>query len=98
MRKKRNQYTKEYKVEAVGLIVEEGRPISELARELGTSQSLLHRLKKKYEEGKVEPFPGKGRLSLEDDELRQLRRENKRLLMERDILKKAVAIFSEGPQ
>jgi transposase len=98
MRKKRNQYTKEYKVEAVGLIVEEGRPISELARELGTSQSLLHRWKKKYEEGKVEPFPGKGRLSLEDDELRQLRRENKRLLMERDILKKAVAIFSEGPQ
>ena len=98
MRKKLNQYTKEYKVEAVGLIVEEGRPISELARELGTSQSLLHRWKKKYEEGKVEPFPGKGRLSLEDDELRQLRRENKRLLMERDILKKAVAIFSEGPQ
>ena len=98
MGKKRNQYTKEYKVEAVRLIVEEGRPISEVARELGIAQSLLHRWKKKYEEGKVEPFPGKGRLSLEDDELRQLRRENKRLLMERDILKKAVAIFSEEPQ
>jgi transposase-like protein len=37
MGKKRTQYTKEYKVEAVRLIVEEGRPISELARELGTS-------------------------------------------------------------
>lgn len=47
MGKKRNQYTKEYKVEAVRLIVEEGRPISELARELGTGQSLLHRWKKK---------------------------------------------------
>jgi len=98
MGKKRNQYTKEYKVEAVRLMVEEGRPISELSRELGTAQSLLHRWKKKSEEGKIDPFPGKGRLSPEDDELRQLRRENKRLRMERDILKKAVAIFSEEPQ
>ena len=56
MGKKRNQYTKEYKVEAVRLIVEEGRPISELARELGTSQSLLHRLKKKSKEGKSRPI------------------------------------------
>ena len=88
MGKKRNQYTKEYKVEAIRLMVEEGRPISELSRELGTAQSLLHRWKKKSEEGKIDPFPGKGRLSPEDEELRQLRRENKRLRMERDILKK----------
>jgi len=95
MGKKRKQYTKEYKVEAVRLIVEEGRSLSEVARELGTAQSLLHRWKKKSEEGEIDPFPGKGRL---DEELRQLRRENKRLRMERDILKKAVAIFSEEPQ
>ena len=62
------------------------------------SQSLLHRWEKKSEEGKADPFPGKGRLSPEDEELRQLRRENRRLRMERDILKKAVAIFSEEPQ
>jgi transposase len=97
MGKKRRQYTKEFKVEAVRLVLEEGRPISEVARDLGTAQSLLHRWKKKSEEGKIDPFPGKGRLSPEDDELRQLRRENKRLRMERDILKKAVAIFSEEP-
>ena len=95
MWKKRKQYTKEYKVEAVRLIVEEGRSLSEVARELGTAQSLLHRWKKKSEEGKIDPFPGKGRLSPEDEELRRLRRENKRLRMERDILKKAVAIFSK---
>ncbi len=71
MEKKRRQYTQEFKVEAVRLIVEEG---------------------------KIEPFPGKGRLSPEDDELRQLRRENNRLRIERDILKKAVAIFSEETQ
>ena len=97
MGKKRRQYTKEFKVEAVRLIVEEGCRISEVARDLGIAGNLLHRWKKKYEEGKIEPFPGKGRLSPEDDELRQLRRENKRLRMERDILKKAVAIFSEEP-
>ena len=98
MGKKRNQYTKEYKIEAVRLIVEEGRRISELSRELGTAQSLLHRWKKKYEEGKIDPFPGKGRLSPEDEELRRLRRENKRLRMEHEILKKVVVIFSEEPQ
>lgn len=98
MGEKRNQYTREYKIEAVRLIVDEGRSISEMARELGVAQSLLHRWKKKSEEGRIEPFPGKGRLSPEDEELRQLRRENKRLRMERDILKKAVAIFSEEPQ
>ena len=98
MGKKRRQYTKEFKIEAVRLIIEEGRPISDVARELGTAQSLLHRWKKKSEEGKIDPFPGQGRLSPEDEELRRLRRENKRLRMERDILKKAVAIFSEEPQ
>jgi len=98
MGKKRRQYTKEFKIEAVRLIVEEGRPISEVARELGTAQSLLHRWKKKSEEGKIDPFPGKGCLSPEDEELRRLRRENKRLRMEHEILKKAVAIFSEEPQ
>lgn len=98
MGKQRRCFTKEFKIEAVRLIVEEGRRISEVARELGISEALLGRWKKKYEEGKIEPFPGKGRLSPEDDELRRLRRENKRLRMEHDILKKAVAIFSEEPK
>ena len=98
MGKNRRQYTKEFKIEAVRLIVEEGRPISEVARELGIGENLLHRWKKKSEEGKIDPFPGQGRLSPEDEELRRLRRENKRLRMEHEILKKAVAIFSEEPQ
>ena len=98
MGKKRRQYTKEFKIEAVRLIIEEGRPISEVARELGIGENLLHRWKKKYEEGKIDPFPGQSRLSPEDEELRRLRRENKRLRMEHEILKKAVAIFSEEPQ
>ena len=98
MGKNRRQYTKEFKIEAVRLIVEEGRPISEVARELGIGENLLHRWKKKSEEGKIDPSPSQGRLSPEDEELRRLRRENKRLRMEHEILKKAVAIFSEEPQ
>jgi len=98
MGEKRRRFTKEFKNAAVRLIVEEGRRISELSRELGVGENLLGRWKKKSEEGKIEPFPGKGRLSPEDEELRRLRRENERLRMERDILKKAAAIFSKDFQ
>jgi len=98
MGSQRRRFTREFKIEAVRLIVEEGRRISEVSRELGVGENLLSRWKKKSEEGKIDPFPGKGRLSPEDGELRRLRRENERLRMERDILKKAVAIFSEEPQ
>jgi transposase len=80
------------------LVVEEGWRVSEVSRELGISEGLLRCWKQKYEEGKVEPFPGRGRLSPENDAFRKLKRENARLRMERDILKKAMAIFSEEPQ
>ena len=97
MRGKRSQYTKEFEVETFRLIVEKGRRVSGLSRELGVSESLLGSWKRKLEEGKMEPFPGQGRLSPEDGGIRWLRREDERLRMERDILKKAVAIFSEEP-
>ena len=98
MSKKRRIYTKEFKKESVRLIVEEGRRISKLSRELGISASLLRNWVRQSKVVKIEPFPGKGCLSPEDEELRRLRRENKRLRMEHEILKKAVAIFSEEPQ
>ena len=71
------------------MVVEKGRRVSEVARELGMSEGLLRRWKIKYEEGKEDPFPGNGRLSPEDEAFRQLKRENERLRMERDILKKS---------
>ncbi len=85
-RRKRDQFAKEYKIEAVRLIVGEGRSLPEVSHELGTAQSLLHRWKEKSQEGEIDPFPGKGRLSSEDEALRQLRRENKRLRIERFML------------
>ena len=95
MGKKRRQFSKEFKNEAVRLIVDEGRRVSELSRELGVGENSLSSWKNKYEEGKIEPFPGKGRMSPEDAELRRLKRENEVLRMERDILKKAAVIFSK---
>ena len=89
---------KELKKESFGLIVEQGRHISELSREFGVSTNILRNWVRPSKANKVEPFPGKGRFSPQGEELCPLRRENRRLRMERDILKKAVAIFSEEPQ
>ena len=96
MSQKRSEYSKEFKIEAVRMVIDGNRRISEVAKELGVRANLLGTWKKRYESGKIDSFPGKGRLSPEDEELRRLKRENERLRMERDILKKAIAIFSEG--
>jgi transposase len=53
--------------------------------------------KKKFEEDGQEAFPGSGRQKPEDEEMRRLRRENRRLQMQLEILKKAVAIVSDRP-
>ena len=95
MSQSKNAYSKEFKVEAVRMVIDGNRKISEVARELDIRANLLGRWVKQYQEGKLEPFPGKGRMSPEDEEIRRLKREVERLRMERDILKKAVAIFSE---
>ena len=58
MSKKRRIYTKEFKKESVRLIVEEGRRISELSRELGISASLLRNWVRQSKVDKIEPFPG----------------------------------------
>ncbi len=92
----RQDYTEEFKKEAVRLVVEEGYTQKEAGTNLGISPKNITRWKKVYTLGK-----GKGeRVQLsrsEREELEQLRKENRRLKMERDILKKAAAFFaSEG--
>jgi transposase len=75
------------------MVIDSNRRISDIAKELGLRSNLLRIWKKRYESGKLEAFPGKCHLSSEDSEIRRLKRENKRLRIKRDILKKAVAIF-----
>jgi transposase len=98
MARKRREYSREFKLEAVRLVREGGLTVSQAARDLGVHQTLLGRWKKQFEEGPVEAFPGKGRLRPDDEELRRLRRELEIVRQERDILKKAVGIFSRVPK
>ena len=89
---------KEFKIEAVRLASEPGNTQAGIERDLGISQGIISRWKRElFTNGEQQAFPGKGHLKPDDAELRRLKRENERLRRERDILKKAVAIFSEDP-
>ncbi|MGK9370139.1 IS3 family transposase [Melioribacter sp. Ez-97] len=91
----RRTYDKEFKLSAVKMVTEEGLSVAEVSRDLGISENSLHRWKKKYLEDRDNAFPGKGKLKPEDEEIRRLERELKRVKMERDILKKAISFFSK---
>ena len=94
MARKRKHYSKEFKIDAVKLITEQGYKVSEAARNLGIHHSSLRRWKEELETNSDQAFPGKGHMSPEKEELHRLRKENKRLRMEREILKKATAFFA----
>ena len=94
MARQRRNYTREFKVEAVKLITEKGYSVAEAARSLGIGENLLRNWKLTLQQQGEQAFPGKGNLPAIEEELRQLRAENKRLQMERDILKKATAFFA----
>jgi len=94
MTQKRKNYTAEFKREAVRLVTEQGYSMSQAARNLDININMLRRWKKQINEQGQDAFPGKGRLLPEQEELYHLREENKRLRMERDILKKTVTFFA----
>ena len=89
--------TKEFKQEAVRLVQTSGKSAVQIAKDLGISDSALSRWVRESREHPDEAFPGKGHQSPADEELRRLQRENDVLRQERDILKKAIAIFTHGP-
>ena len=91
------RYDKEFKMEAVQLASEPGNTQAAIERDLGIGQGIISRWKREFEKDAEQAFPGKGRLKPRDEQVRSLRREVERLRRERDILKKAVAIFSEDP-
>jgi transposase len=94
MARQRRSFTREFKVEAVKLVTEKGYSVAEAARSLDIGQTLLRSWKLAFGQEGDQAFPGNGNLSPFEEELRQLRADNKRLLMERDILKKATAFFA----
>jgi transposase len=94
MTKKRRTYTPEFKTEAVKLVTEQGYSVAEAARSLGIHETLLRSWKQTLEAQGDQAFPGHGKLPAIEEELRRLHAENKRLRAERDILKKATALFA----
>ena len=91
----RRSFTKEFKVEAVRLLTEGQGSVAQVARDLGIRDTMLGRWKQELALRSECAFAGKGQGQSEEAELRRLRRDNERLRMERDILKKAAAIFSK---
>jgi transposase len=98
MTKKQKQYSKQFKIDAVKLVTEQGYKVAEAARNLGIHPNSLRGWKRQLENDENEAFPGKGHMISEKEELYQLRKEVKRLRMEREILKKAAAFFANEPK
>lgn len=90
----RRQYTREFKQEAVDLVEKQKYTIAEAARSLGIRANMLGRWRQEFRELKEEAFPGTGNQAGGVDELSRLREENRRLRMEKEILKKAAAFFA----
>src|SRR3954463_14072265 len=95
MARQRRSYTREFKVEAVKLVTQKGYSVAEAARSLDIGETLLRSWKQAFDKEGDQAFPGHGQLTAIEEEVRQLRAENNRLQMERDILKKATAFFAK---
>jgi transposase len=94
MVKQQKTYTKEFKLEAAQPVKSSGKPMSQVARDLGVSDSALYHCCKQLAEQGEQAFPGSGHQTEQEEELRRLRRELEVTRQERDILKKVVSIFS----
>ena len=90
-RRKFKRFDSDFKLSAVKMCTEGGHTTAEVARSLGIHQNQLYNWKKKFSDNGDKAFPGKGHLT----ELSALRKELREVQMERDILKKAVGIFSK---
>ena len=93
-KKKRRKFTKEFKAEAVRLVLETGKPVAQVARDIDVVESSLFSWVKQARIDRGEGQPGQ--LTTEElEELRRLRKEVRELRMERDFLKKTAAYFAE---
>jgi len=93
MKKERRTFSQEFKQEAVALVVEHGYSYASAGRSLGIRGNLIGRWKRQLEGDASEAFPGKGKRTAEQQRIHELETENRRLRMEKEILKKATAFF-----
>jgi len=91
----RRHFTREFKRDAVQLVTEKGKPVGKVARDLDIHPNLLHLWRRKFLKDGDKAFTGKGRVKPENAEIRKLRKDLEKVREERDILKKALAVFSK---
>ena len=94
--KRRRRFDAQFKLDALRLMEQSDRTISDIAKDLGVRAEILYRWKRELEKDPQQAFPGKGRLKPDQERLRQLEQELARVKQERDILKKALAYFSRN--
>jgi transposase len=94
MQKTLRTFTKEFKQEAVQLVQSSQKSQAQIARDLGVADSTLSHWCQQLAEHGIQAFPGSGHQMPQEEEIRHLKRENEVLRQERDILKKAIGIFS----
>ena len=95
MNNSRKKYAREFKIKAVELSYQRGN-VREIAEELGVRPELVYRWRREKQNYAANSFPGNGSLKQTDEqrELSMLRKDLSDMKMERDILKKAISIFS----
>lgn len=92
----RKQYTKEFKLDAISLVLDQGFTIAEAARSLEIRANMLGRwIKENEADNNGQAFRGNGKLTPDQEEIRRLKLENKQLKLERQILKEAAVFFAK---
>ena len=99
MYNKKRQFTQEFKKEAVEYSLTSGKTAEEVAQDLGISPHNLKRWRFQYRKDGELAFPGHGKENLtpQEEKVRKLQKELNDIQIERDILKKALAIFTKKP-
>ena len=95
MGEKYRHFSREFKRDAVQLVIEKGMPVGKVARELDIHPNLLHLWRRRFLAKGDKAFIGKGCVTLEEAGIKRLRRELEKVKEERDILKKALAVLSK---
>ncbi len=94
--KARKKFDRQFKIDAVNLVINGDRSVKEVAESLGIGSAVLYRWVRTLNKDQSEAFPGKGRLGPQEEEIRRLRRELEQAKQDREILKKALEFFSKN--
>jgi transposase len=92
--KKRKGYDRQFKIDAINMVVSGGRSVRDVAQSLGIDANTLYHWKRELLDAGTEAFPGKGHMTPQEEELKRLRRELAQAKEDREILKKALEFFS----